>query len=628
MDRVPAPSAAETGAAASPRRRRTAALAAVWAACTCFYYWTAASGGRLAWGGPVTDYYNQLVDGLLRGHLYLPTAPPKGLLSLSDPYNPALNSQFGQFHDLSLYHGHFYLSWGPSPALTLLMPWRLLHLGALPLATATFVFGALGLAAWLGLFELLLRRYAPDSGAIFAGLGGVVLGLSNVVAYLLRRPNVYEIALTCAYLFTGLGLLLIARTVLDGRGVASGAVGGGCLAIAAGARFELLILGAFVVAGALALRAHRSGSPRANLTALVFAAPWVLGAFLLLLYNVVRFGSPLQIGSAYQLALFDPTQTPYDQLGYVTPSLYYYLIAPLRVTLAFPFVALPPPPAYPGVVPATYYPEIIGGLLLTSPVLLALAFIPRLRRRGERVSLRAAVLALSAVGMVILVAVSYAVPGGTMRYETDFASLFLVAALLVLTRVRPRPGPMRVALRVATVAALLYGALVGVAVSITGPNDDLQTQNPRLYQQLENVFSPAQGMLASIGGGARVVRVIDPVVDYPQNLGLYGTVDPTSGTVLAVPEQIEVVAPSAGPYVMSALFRRTSSAPRRGRITVFVRDGSTTQSFPYRYGDHRVPVAMHFGLNRLNVWVTITRPQAPGALPDVLAFSSLQVTRA
>jgi hypothetical protein len=84
-----------------------------------FYMWTAATSIPFTFPTSSADLYNELTTALLHGHTYLPIPVPPGLLHLADPYNPAQNGQYNSlYHDLSLYKGHFYSQWGPTPVLT------------------------------------------------------------------------------------------------------------------------------------------------------------------------------------------------------------------------------------------------------------------------------------------------------------------------------------------------------------------------------------------------------------------------------------------------------------------------------------------------------------------------------
>src|ERR1700730_15890582 len=61
-------------------------------------------------------YYDELGAALLRGHLYVAQQPSAELLALPNPYDATQNHGL-VLHDASLYNGHFYLYFGPAPAL-------------------------------------------------------------------------------------------------------------------------------------------------------------------------------------------------------------------------------------------------------------------------------------------------------------------------------------------------------------------------------------------------------------------------------------------------------------------------------------------------------------------------------
>src|SRR5207248_6297600 len=47
----------------------------------------------------------------------------QALLALADPYDPAQNAPY-RLHDASLYHGRYYLYFGPTPVALLYLPLR------------------------------------------------------------------------------------------------------------------------------------------------------------------------------------------------------------------------------------------------------------------------------------------------------------------------------------------------------------------------------------------------------------------------------------------------------------------------------------------------------------------------
>jgi hypothetical protein len=597
------------------------ALGAVWLLATLFYMWTATSSGNpIQLGAIQHDFYNLQVDGYLDGELSVPVQPPAALLALSNPYDPNANTSLqAALHDLSLYHGRLYLSWGPTPAVTLFAPWRILQVGQLDQNLAVLIYASVGLAAALALLSFLLRRFALKPSSWKVTIAAIVLATGSVVPYLLRTPRVYEVAIAGGYCFSMLGLYLLVSGAFGERvRWPRCAVGSLCLGLAAGARWDLLLLGGLAIAIAVwVIRRDRISAGRSRLMlAALMVAPWAAMIALLLVYNAARFGDPLQFGSRYQLAGFDPTQVKYYQLGYIAPSLYYYVAAPVRLMLAFPFLALPPPPVYPGGVPDGYAPEIIGGVLTTTPLLLLLFIAPYLTRR--RISRELAVMLAAAViaGCALVGAIAFSVPGGTMRYEADFATLFMIPALAVWMAAAPAHRWQRRIVGVGGALLAVYGVIVGVAISITGEEDNLRLHNPETYQSLEQAASSIPTLAASIAGHAIVTRVILPNPPYGQDRGAYGTYDP-AGQFYVVPdrEEIDVVAPTSGRYHMSADFTvYPGGTTERGTI-VNIADGHGTYSFPFTKGTHQVDVTLKTGLNRLTIWVSSTARMPPLVLP-------------
>lgn len=619
---------------ATPRTVRIVALSAIWVIGSVFFFWTATtSGDPIRLNVPQNDYYNQLTNGFLQGHLYIPTKPPAALVHLANPYDPTQNGPWqAQFHDLSLYDGHLYLSWGPAPVVTLFLPWRALGIGGLPSNLAALIYSVVGLGSFLALLELLAERYLERAPPWKVALCGLALAGSSVVAYLLRRPLFYEVAIACAYCFLGAGLffLELGRGARRRRSLALG-LGSLLLGVCVGARFEFLLVGLIVAVVAFEVfRAARQQDRRVRWRrAAAVALPWCAATGLVLAYNYIRFKSPFQIGSLYQLAGFDPTKVAYDQLGYVPPSLYYYVFSPVRFVGAFPFVTLGPPPFYPGGTPPAYGTELFGGVLMTTPILLCLlaaAYV--LRRRLAPLGWIVAVLGIVALAMIG--GIAFSVPGGTMRYEADYASLLVLAASLTWLAWRPARRWGRVAVSAVGALALLYGVAIGMAVSVSGPNDEMQTYNPAAYQSLENSFSGVNAALASLAGHAQVVRIIDPLASYPNNFGDYGTYEPGTlrFTFLPETEEIDINAPAAGTYRLSSRLERTASAPARGHVVIHLRSGATTRAATLQYG--RVwseTVRLQAGLNRIFVFATATGQRPPGAYPDLVNVYGLRVER-
>jgi hypothetical protein len=127
-------------------------------AIVCFHFAAAWVGGpAVNWHGQTSEYYPLLTDAFLAGQTSLLIEPPAELLALPNPYDPIANAQL-RLHDVSLYQGKYYLYFGPVPALTLFLPFRVLTGIHLPSRAAVAIFCAAGFACCCALFFLVARR--------------------------------------------------------------------------------------------------------------------------------------------------------------------------------------------------------------------------------------------------------------------------------------------------------------------------------------------------------------------------------------------------------------------------------------------------------------------------------------
>src|SRR6202034_685945 len=254
-------------------RRTDVALCMVVAVAGVFYEWTAQTS--VTPPGPTSIYY-LLAGAFLHLHLYLPIGVPPGLLALPNPYNPVANAayqaQYG-LHDLALYHHRLYSTWGPTPAVVLYMPLRLLGI-SLPDAAAVPICSLAALVFAVLLLRLAVRRFLPATPGWALVLGAIALAFGTAIPFVLRRPAIYEVAITCGAAFMLAALSLLARGLLDAptprlRLLAAASL---CAGLAFGSRAPLLLGGAVVFGAAVVLWRRRtiaSATRRRIVTALL-----------------------------------------------------------------------------------------------------------------------------------------------------------------------------------------------------------------------------------------------------------------------------------------------------------------------------------------------------------------------
>lgn len=526
-----------------------------------YYLWLVSStSDPLTFSNHDPSYYNQLGDGFLAGHLHLLKPPPPHLMSLPNPYDPVANAsdRAQGIHDMSLYRGKLYLYWGPVPVLLLYLPFRLLSLGEMPDSLAVALFAFVGTCFALALLRYLTRRYLPKTPSWMLALGtaGVVAG--SALPFTLRRTAVYEVAICAAYCFMFAGLYLLATGVLERPyrlhrlGLASL-----CFGLAVGCRTTMVVPALLLVAALVWILLSNRPRTHRELGRVVAAlmGPLALCGVALAAYNVLRFGSVTEFGQHYQLPGYNARTAPGGHLSYIAPGAWYYLFARAHITAAFPFFHLTTSMrSYPGTLPNSWNSlEPTGGLVSNVPIAV-LAFLPWtvLRRRDDR-ELRWVATTLACLGFSLILLVSYAIWGATMRYEVDFATLLLIPSVLVWFALsRTTNHPIQWAVKVTGVVAIAWGVAFGLATGMTGYYNSLLTAQPGTYEFLERATAPiATAIVRLQGDEPKVVRVAPPerLTAVPNPPGL----EDLSVALTSQPTVLYLVAPSSGRYRLAAL---------------------------------------------------------------------------
>ena len=376
-------------------------------------------------GNPADAAYNELAAGFRAGQLSLKREVPPGLARLADPYDPAASAPYRiapyGVHDLSYHGGRLYLYLGATPALLLFGPAAALgH----PLfhATAVLLFCAAGFLAAAALLAACWRRYFPEVPEWIAAGGVAALGLATGAPLLLRRADVWEVPVSCAYALGMLALgavwLALHHPARRSRWLAAGSLAGG---LAVGARPELL-LGAAILLLPLWAEWREAGPGRMAGLLAAAALPLLACGIGLAAYNTLRFQSPLEFGQRYQLASDRQDTLQHFSARYLWFNFRVYFLEPVRWSRAFPFAGgMVSPP-----VPAGHAPiEDPYGVLANVPFAwLALAAPLAWRGRPALRGFGVAVALLFAAGAAPFLFFY----GNCSRYEMEFLPALLLLA--------------------------------------------------------------------------------------------------------------------------------------------------------------------------------------------------------
>lgn len=431
------------------------------------------SGPATNWRGTTSEFYPLLADAFLAGQTNLLLQPSAELLALPDPYDPAANGPF-RLHDASLYHGKYYLYFGPTPAIVLYLPYKVLTGSHIPTRIAIALFCTFGFACSCALFFLLVKREKWDCPPWLGSAAVLSLGTAPAIAFLLMHPSFYEVAIAGGYCFVMAGFLLTAHSLGQDPPRTASLFGAGlCFGLAAGCRPNFALL-AILMAALLAFR-MRSHKTRV----LAFAGPVILCGVLLAVYNYARFQNPLEFGIRYQLAvnLTGPDDHFNHTLEKFLPSLYALVLAPPARWL--------------------FWFHRTMGLVWGSPIaLLGLCTPWILRYSGVKGSVKLGstrfiiygIYACALSTLLVLAFMSYIVG----RYTVDFVPEFVLLSLCLLAArwqaIRGLDKSRLVPFRLVVVGAAVYSAVFEICICMLHfhANYDLLTaiwQGGSVYQR-------------------------------------------------------------------------------------------------------------------------------------------------
>lgn len=320
--------------------------------------------------------YNFLAQGFLSGQLHLPIKVPEEFLKLKNPYDPLANEVYRnaeeyRFHDLIFFKDKFYLYTGPTPAITLYIPYHLLTTRYLPdnLAAFIYMFGSFFWASFILFF--LKDNYFKKTPEWLVTISVLVLGFSNVGGYLLRFPWTYEVAISSAvFFFMGTIYLIYLAHKSNNTNYSLLFLISLFAGLATGSRiyygFSSILL--------LILLFYKKTKYIQNVTSrmkigLVLIGPLSSILVLLAIYNYCRFGNIFDNGYKYTISLFNVAESTPLHIKHIISNFNYYLFTKPVVNSVFPFI-------YMNIWDKEGYPERIVGIITCTPFVLLLLFYP------------------------------------------------------------------------------------------------------------------------------------------------------------------------------------------------------------------------------------------------------------
>ncbi len=429
----------------------------------------------------------EIVDAFRAGQVHLLDEPSKELLEMENPYDWSARREQGVSAkwDHLLFEGKYYSYYGIAPVLLLYLPYTAITGYYFPVAESILLFGGLGMIFLTLLFlefAELFGKKLPNS-MLLATL--VILQLSSGVWYNFVYDNFYEIAQASGFMFTCAGFFFLLRSRVVGEGKIKYRhmiLATMCLSWAVLCRPTLalycIVACIFLAFGFVKHRgeirschtdpvkqkkALKAGTVKYLLSALVCFV--VIGG-IQVVYNIARFGNPLDFGIQYSLTINDFTRSQYHT-DFVMIGIYNFLLAFPQIRPEFPYVAS----NFSTLSTNGYYyvanRNAVGLFWRALPSLGYLGVVPAWRTLSKQEKVQALCLLVPTCVIAPLVIIfSIWESGYGVRYCCDFAWQFILggAAVLYLIYVRVAEGQGKTILRNAFTVAMVLAVVVNGAM--------------------------------------------------------------------------------------------------------------------------------------------------------------------
>jgi len=174
------------------------------------------SAGHFTHWPTYLTFLDDQAEGFRAGHLHFAVEPAAALLAKANPFDARWKPLW--YWDASLYDGHYYLYWGPVPAL-LLAGFKTLFRVHARVGDQVVVFALASIQALAGLLliDRVQRRLFPALPGFFVVLAVAVFAFATPTPYNLARAGVYEAAIVGghAFLIAGLVFAFDAVSIVD-----------------------------------------------------------------------------------------------------------------------------------------------------------------------------------------------------------------------------------------------------------------------------------------------------------------------------------------------------------------------------------------------------------------------------
>jgi hypothetical protein len=413
---------------------------------------------------------------------------------MENPYDTTARSQQSIMSgdkyrwDVAFFNGHYYVYFGIVPLLLMYLPFRIITNSPFPSAVGIMIFAFIFCIGVFMLLDLICKKKFKN-----VSVGTYLLSCLTFVnccgaMFLVKRPDFYSVPIMTSMAFVIWGIYCWLKAFdFDKHKNLLFALGSLFMALSVGCRPQSVLICALALPLFLGyfFKDKYVISKKGVLNLVALAVPVVVVASGIMYYNYIRFGSPFDFGSSYNLTTNDVTNRGIV-FGRTGLGLFTYLFQPPRFTAVFPFIkAVDIQTNYIGKTIAEY---CFGGMITSLPFLWTLFLLPKVKDTLKRKNLLAFTITLIAIGLALVIVDTQA--GGLLqRYYSDFGYIFFLAASIITfsyceeKAMENNANSTNKLTKILSFLSIFYSFALAFSVA----DVTIESQNPTLFGTLANL---------------------------------------------------------------------------------------------------------------------------------------------
>ncbi len=441
------------------------------------------------------NQYDQLAQAILQGKAYIDNDDvPDSLKNMDNPYDTMARHQeslaSGDEYrwDVAYFNGHYYVYFGIVPLLIMYLPFRSIADAPFPSAVGIMIFALVFSIGVFKLIDLICRKHFKN-----ISLGTYLLTSLTFInccgmTFLVKRPDFYSVPIITGMAFVVWGLYMwLKGKDSEKRKLLYFFLGSLFSALAVGCRPQsaLMCFTAVPLFIPYFFKDKHICNKKGIGELIILGTPFIVVASGLMYYNYIRFGSPIDFGSAYNLTTNDVTSRGFN-MGRTGLGLFTYLFQTPNFTATFPYIrAVEIETAYIG---KTIYERCFGGLITSLPILWTIFALPKTRKVLKEKKLYGLTCLLLLIGISTVIADTQA--GGLLqRYYSDFGYIFFLAALIIIFALYETKDFENNAnlLNITTTFLCFLSIFYTITLAFSVSDATINIQNPTLFGRIQHL---------------------------------------------------------------------------------------------------------------------------------------------